>query len=240
MSPELAALLRLAARNPNAPWNLSYTLDFPYYGLGRTAHRSTTTNRTNQLSFGLEGNLDAIDGGWDFVASHGTTDARLLLARVRGSRARAHLDPVAELRPRLLPRRATRGRRATASPAASRPCTSGVPVFRPHSDITQDCLDAMIVELQHQAEMEQNFVEANVQGKLVEMPAGEARFSAGVHSRENTYRYIFDTLNTQSSFLDLGLGTFPANSTRGEDGRRRDLRRVVAAALERQDRRSST
>ena len=95
-------------------------------------------------------------------------------------------------------------------------CTSGVPVFRPHSDITQDCLDAMIVELQHQAEMEQNFIEANIQGKVLEMPAGEARFSAGVHSRENTYRYIFDTLNTQSSFLDLGLGTFPANSTRGE------------------------
>ena len=95
-------------------------------------------------------------------------------------------------------------------------CTSGVPVFRPHSDITQDCLDAMIVDLQHQSEMEQNFVEANVQGKLVDMPAGEARFSAGVHSRTNSYRYIFDTLNTQASYLDLGLGTFPANSTRGK------------------------
>src|SRR5690606_8447183 len=95
-------------------------------------------------------------------------------------------------------------------------CESGVPVFRPHSDITQDCLDAMIVELQHQAQMEQDLIEANVQGRLAQMPAGEARFSAGIHTRENTYRYNFDTLNTQSSFLDLGLGTFPANSTRGE------------------------
>ena len=48
------------------------------------------------------------------------------------------------------------------------------------------------------------------------MPAGEARFSAGVHTRENTYRYIFDHAEHAVSFLDLGLGTFPANSTRGE------------------------
>src|SRR5262249_985369 len=52
-------------------------------------------------------------------------------------------------------------------------------------------------------------------GHLIDLPAGEARFSVGSEYRKNEYYYIFDTLNTQDSFLDLGLGTFPANSTRG-------------------------
>ena len=214
VSPELDALLRSRTPNANAPWNLSYTLDFAHFGLGRP-RSIDSENRTNQLSFGLRGNLEGIDGSWDVVASHGTTDQGLLLVGY------AALERVRQL---IQSPNYGRGffRQANAGPPGNgfaggvASCTSGVPVFRPHSDVTQDCLDAMIVDLQHQSEMEQNFVEANVQGKLVDMPAGEARFSAGVHSRTNSYRYIFDTLNTQASYLDLGLGTFPANSTRGK------------------------
>jgi iron complex outermembrane receptor protein len=207
-------LLRSRTGNANAPWNLSYSLDFAHFGIGRSRSIDSET-RTNQLSFGLTGNLEGIDGSWDVVASHGTTDMGLLLVGYAG------LERVRQL---IQSPNYGRGffRQANAGPPGNgfaggvASCTSGVPVFRPHSDITQDCLDAMFVDLQHQSEMEQNFVEANVQGKLVDMPAGEARFSAGVHSRTNSYRYIFDTLNTQGSFLDLGLGTFPANSTRGK------------------------
>jgi iron complex outermembrane receptor protein len=213
VSPELGALLD-SRPNPNAPWNLSYTLDFAHFGLGRSRSIDSET-RTNQLSFGLRGALDGIDGTWDVVGSHGTTDMGLLLVGY------AALERVRQL---IQSPNYGRGffRQANAGPPGNgfaggvASCTSGVPVFRPHSDISRDCLDAMIVDLQHQSEMEQNFVEANVQGRLVNMPAGEARFSAGVHSRTNSYRYIFDTLNTQASYLDLGLGTFPANSTRGK------------------------
>jgi outer membrane receptor protein involved in Fe transport len=213
VSPELGALLD-SRTNPNDSWNLSYTLDFAHFGRGRS-RSIDSEQRTNQLSFGLRGTIEGIDGTWDVVASHGTTDMGLILAGY------AALERVRQL---IQAPNYGRGffRQANAGPPGNgfaggvASCTSGVPVFRPHSDISQDCLDAMIVELQHQSEMEQNFVEANVQGKLAEMPAGEARFSAGVHSRSNSYRYIFDTLNTQSSYLDLGLGTFPANSTRGK------------------------
>ena len=170
--------------NPNATWNLNYTLDFPYFGLGRSRSIDSAT-RTNQVSFRVAGEIEGFDGTWDVVASHGTTNLGLVLEGYAALERVRTAPPVAELRRRLLPpgqRRSSgqwlRGRR--------RDCTSGVPVFRPHSDITQDCLDAMIVQLQHQSEMEQNFVEANVQGKLVDMPAGEARFSAGFHSRSNT------------------------------------------------------
>ena len=233
VSPELDALLRSRTGNPNAPWNLSYSLDFAHFGIGRPRSIDSET-RTNQLSFGLTGNLEGIDGSWDVVASHGTTDTGLLLVGYAG------LERVRQL---IQSPNYGRGffRQANAGPPGNgfaggvASCTSGVPVFRPHSDITQDCLDAMFVDLQHQSEMEQNFVEANVQGKLVEMPAGEARFSAGVHSRTNTYRYIFDTLNTQGSFLDLGLGTFPANSTRGKTEVSEVYGELLLPLFERQD-----
>jgi iron complex outermembrane recepter protein len=213
VSPELAALLD-SRSNPNATWNLNYTLDFAHFGLGRSRSIDSET-RTNQVSLGLQGRIEGFDGTWDVVASHGTTNLGLVLEGY------AALERVRQL---LQSPNYGRGffRQANAGPPGNgfaggvASCTSGVPVFRPHSDITQDCLNAMIVQLQHQSEMEQNFVEANLQGKLVDMPAGEARFSTGVHSRSNTYQYIFDTLNTQSSYLDLGLGTFPANSTRGK------------------------
>ncbi|HEX6997228.1 MAG TPA: TonB-dependent receptor [Gammaproteobacteria bacterium] len=212
VSPELAALLD-SRTDPDADWSLNYTLDFPHFGRG-VPRQVVSENRTNQFSFGLQGEIDGIDGGWDLVASHGTSQLSILLQGFAS---------VERLRTIMQSPNYGRGffRQGNAGPPGNgfaggvATCTSGIPVFRPHWDITQDCLDAIIVELQHQSEMEQNFVEANVQGKLVDMPAGEARFSVGTHWRENTYRYIFDTLNTQASFLDQGLGTFPANSTRG-------------------------
>jgi outer membrane receptor protein involved in Fe transport len=94
-------------------------------------------------------------------------------------------------------------------------CASGVPIFGPHDQISADCLKILFVEMNNQADMKQDFVEANVQGRLVKMPAGEARFSAGVHSRENTYQYLFDPLNAESSFLDGPVGNFPADNTEG-------------------------
>jgi outer membrane receptor protein involved in Fe transport len=73
----------------------------------------------------------------------------------------------------------------------------------------------MTVQLQHQSKMTQDDFQANLQGHLFNLPAGEVRFALGSEYRKNDYRYIFDFLNTQDSFLDLGLGTFPANSTSG-------------------------
>ncbi len=91
-----------------------------------------------------------------------------------------------------------------------------MPVFDAnHGDISQDCLNVMYVTLNHQSEMDQKFIEGNVQGRAFKMPAGEARFSAGVHSRTNSYYYIFDPLQTENSFNDNPEG-FPADNTKGE------------------------
>lgn len=215
VSPELAALLD-SRPNPEADWSFNYGMDFGDFGAPGNLYRSIfSETRTNQASFGLRGDIDAIDGTWDVIVSQGSAklDLRLegyaSLARVRtilgspnfgqGFFAQGNAAP---------PGFGFSGGIAT--------CTSGVPVFgRSHGAISQDCLDAMYVTLNHQSEMEQKFVEGNVQGHAFDLPAGEARFSAGMHSRSNSYYYIFDQLQTGNSFNDNPEG-FPADNTKGE------------------------
>jgi outer membrane receptor protein involved in Fe transport len=215
VSPELEALL--ASRNdPDADFSFNYGLDFSAFGAAGAHDRSIySETRTNQISFGLRGDVDGIDGTWDVLVSEGRSK---LDVRLEGY---ASLERTRT----LFTRSPNWGYGFFAQGNAGVPgggfsggvarCTSGMPVFRNHADISEDCLKAIFTTLNHQSEMKQKFVEANLQGHLVDMPAGEARFSAGVHSRENSYYYIFDPLQTQESFNDNPMG-FPANNTIGE------------------------
>ena len=65
-------------------------MDFGDFGAPGNLYRSVfSETRTNQMSFGLKGEIEAIDGSWDIIASKGTAklDLRLegyaSLARVR-------------------------------------------------------------------------------------------------------------------------------------------------------------
>ena len=215
VSQELAALLD-SRPDPEANWSFNYGMDFGDFGAPGNYYRSVfSESRTNQLSFGLNGQLDAIDGTWDVVASSG--EAKLDI----------HLEGYASLtRVRTLLGSPNWGYGFFAQGNSGIPgngfsggiatCTSGVPVFgRNHGDISQDCLDVMYVTLNHQSRMDQKFVEANLQGRAFKMPAGEARFSAGIHSRTNSYYYIFDPLQTENSINDNPEG-FPADNTKGQ------------------------
>jgi iron complex outermembrane recepter protein len=215
VSPELAALLD-SRPDPEATWSFNYGMDFGDYGAPGNLYRSVfSETRTNQLSFGLKGRLDAIDGTWDVIASKGTAKLDL------------HLEGYASLtRVRTLLASPNFGKGFFAQGNSGAPgfgfsggiaqCTSGVPVFGAnHGAISQDCLNAMYVTLNHQSAMDQKFIEGNVQGRAWNMPAGEARFSAGVHSRTNSYYYIFDPLQTENAFNDNPEG-FPADNTKGE------------------------
>jgi outer membrane receptor protein involved in Fe transport len=214
VSAELAQVLD-SRPDPEADWSFNYGMDFGDFGAPGNLYRSVfSETRTNQLSFGLKGDLDAIDGGWDIVASQGTAKLDI------------HLEGYASLaRVRTLLGSPNFGKGFFAQGNSGTPgngfsggiarCTSGVPVFGNHGNISQDCLDVMYVTLNHQSRMDQKFVEANLQGHAFNMPAGEARFSAGFHTRENSYYYIFDPLQTENSFNDNPEG-FPADNTKGE------------------------
>jgi iron complex outermembrane receptor protein len=215
VSPELAQLLN-SRNDPNADWSFNFGLDFADWGAPGAKVRSIfNETRTNQLAFGLRGDVEAIDGTWDVLVSEGKAKLDVRLEGY-GSLERTRT---------LFTRSPNWGYGFFAQGNAGNPgggfsggvarCTGGMPVWRNHGQISPDCLDAIFTTLNHQSEMTQKFVEANVQGHLVDMPAGEARFSAGVHSRENSYYYIFDPLQTQESFNDNPMG-FPANNTEGE------------------------
>lgn len=215
VSPELASLLN-SRPNQNENYSFNFGLDFASFGAPGAHHRSIySETRTDQLSGGLKGEIAAIDGGWDILVSQGTSKLDLNL------KGYASLERTRT----LFTRSPNWGHGFFAQGNSGVPgggfsggvatCTSGMPVWANHDQISQDCLDAIFVTLNHQSEMDQKFVEANIQGHLVDMPAGEARFSAGVHSRTNSYYYYFDPLQTGDSFNDNPMG-FPANNTEGE------------------------
>jgi outer membrane receptor protein involved in Fe transport len=213
VSPELAQLLN-SRNNPNANYSFNFGLDFSAFGAPGAHDRSIySETRTGQVNFGLRGDIDAFDGTWDVLIAEGKSK---LDVRLEGYASLERTRTLFTRSPNwgygFFAQGNAQGGGFSGGVAR---CTSGMPVFRNHGDISEDCLAAIFSTLNHQSEMTQKFVEANVQGRLVDMPAGEARFSAGVHSRENSYYYIFDPLQTQESFNDNPMG-FPANNTLGE------------------------
>ena len=210
--PGELALLLDSRPNPEADWNLNFFFDYPLWGLSDPRLIDTET-KTNQYNFGFEGRIDAIDGTWDITASHGTTTTILNLKGYAGLQRHRQLITSPNYGKGFV--REGNSFSAVNFSGGLATCTSGIPVFRDHSDISQDCLDTFLVDLQNNAEMRQNFVQANIQGRLMDLPAGEARFAAGYEWRRNNYHYIFDTLTTQNSFLDLSMGTFPADNVVG-------------------------
>lgn len=212
--PELKAVLD-SRRNPNENWSLNYFLDFVNYGVADTyTHTIINESRTNEILVGLSGDLDVIDGHWDIAVSRGKSKND---AQVLGYASVERLRTVMTRSPNwgygffvqgnsIPPGNGFGGGVVT--------CTSGMPVFRSHDQVSRDCLDAVFVEMSNQSEMDQEYIEANIEGHLVEMPAGEARFSAGYHSRENSYYFMHDPLQTLQSFLDNAMD-FPKNNSTG-------------------------
>src|SRR5690606_26482868 len=58
--------------DPNADESINFGLAFASFGVPGANHRSIySESRTNQISVGLRGGIDAIDGSWDLIVSRG-------------------------------------------------------------------------------------------------------------------------------------------------------------------------
>jgi iron complex outermembrane recepter protein len=211
--PELNALL--ASRpNPEESWRMNHFFDYLLYDKGDPRLIDTESN-TWQLQLGFDGQIPAIDGTWDIVGASGKSTTILNL---KGYGA------LERYRALVTSPNYGMGFNRQGNPIGNgfsgglATCSTGLPIFRPHNEVSDDCLNVFMVDLQNNAQMQQDYVEMNVQGRLVQLPAGEARFAAGYQWRRNMYYYYFDTLTTQNSFLDLSLGTFPADNTQGRFG----------------------
>ena len=208
--PELQALLD-SREDPEATWQMNHFFDYPLYDKGAPRLIDTETN-TWQLQLGLDGAIPAIDGTWEVMGATGKSTTILNLQGYAGLERYRGLVTSPNYGMGFNRQGNETGNGFSGGLAQ---CTTGLPIFRPHDQVSDDCLDVFMVDLQNNAQMRQDYVEINTQGRLLDLPAGEARFAAGYQWRRNTYFYKFDTLTTQNSYLDLSLGTFPADNTEG-------------------------
>lgn len=94
-------------------------------------------------------------------------------------------------------------------------CDSGLPIFKgTTAETSPNCLNNIIGNYDSQTTVSQDIVEGNVQGKIIDMKAGELRFAAGASQRSNSF--IYEPANAQSSIFDVPLGIFVSNPARGK------------------------
>ena len=189
--------------NPSAPWALFQVLD--WFG----PLKSTNTSNVWQIMAGLEGKMPIKDWTWEAYYSRGNTGtlsetttpslqryAMLINAPNFGKNAVIKSPPTGVL--------AGRGYELR--------CTSGLPVFSEFTP-SADCLNSVSTRTRQITELSQDIFEANVQGGAFELPAGEARFAAGVSYRKNDFR--FDPGYPVEQVMDNPIGLFASNGTSG-------------------------
>lgn len=192
--------------DPTAPFDLRALLPF-----NRTSDTDVTTY---SLIAGLEGEFPGSDWTWEFFASKGEAETTVLqrgfasLQRLRAVMQQPGFGRGFELK-------SNDGPPDFGFGGATATCTTGLNPFAWDS-VSPDCFDAVNANISTKQLMEQDVWQANFQGGLGSLPAGEARAAAGLNYRENAYTFQNDTLVTQgSSFLEQAAGLYPAGSSAG-------------------------
>jgi outer membrane receptor protein involved in Fe transport len=210
LPPELDALMN-ARRGPqgqngaNLPVTFGRALDFV------PARTNENDIESYQLVFGLEGDLPGIDWSWDAHLSYGETTTTIVnrdfvpLENYRAVVQSPNFGHGAFL---------VGNQVGGGTAAGEAQCTSGLPVFG-NFEASKDCIEAITADLIHTSKMEQTVFEANIQGGVLDLPAGEVRSALGFQHRENSYDYITDFTGDQFNFTNQIVGLFPLGSSQG-------------------------
>lgn len=163
---DLAALL--ASRpNPTAPFYLTKRLDD--VGL----REQTDKYNVYQLLGGLRGDLPKGDITWDVYASYGSTQANIT------DRGYPLLAGVSAL---------------FAAPDGGKSiCAGGFNPFGVQA-LSAECQTYLKRTITSVTDVKQTVIEGSAQGRLFDLPAGEARFAIGADYRKNSYAYQPDAL----------------------------------------------
>lgn len=212
ITPEFALLLNSRA-NAAGAWILET------YPTDSFDDRSTVnTNSLWQIDAGVNYKLPFGDWTGDASVSHGQT------ATYNNAYGNNSLT-----RWRMLVTQPDYGRNAAlssntpeTSPVASPPqsvgfggaditCRTGFydMIFKGDVRPSDDCRTAVQANLQTHTANVQDVFEANVQGGLFELPAGQVRANVGAQYRKNESRFTPDILQSTSSFADQVVGVYP-------------------------------
>ncbi len=177
--------------------------------------RETFTDVTTyNIQAGFEGSIPGTDWTWEAYVNHGVSST---FARQTGIYSLMRMRTVMQSgnfgEGFIQQGNAEQG----GFGASTATCTSGLNFFIPPSGgYSEDCLEAIRADLKNRSEMRQTIVEANLQGGLFTLPAGDLRFALGASYRENDYEFLNDTLTTQGrSFDDQALGIYPSGNSFG-------------------------
>jgi iron complex outermembrane receptor protein len=229
--PELATLLnnRVDLFGNSLPaggtWQLARNLNF--LGGPRSGDNLTTEY---QILAGVKGNLPFKDWTYDIYGSHGQTTLinkgygyastlryRAVVQGVPSINVPAYgKDPsVAQAIGGVAPS-VNWGQNFLYAPVLGTQisCTSGLPLFSNFTP-SQDCIDAVGTTLVTTSRVKQDIVEANFQGGLFNLPAGELRGALGATYRRDRSVYTPDTELDRESVFDQPIGLFPSNDSAG-------------------------
>lgn len=186
---------------PDETWQLNRGLDF----LGQFG--PSNDSDVYQIMAGVEGSLSN-DWTWEAYYSSGETTAETVYTTLPSVQRWQGLVAAPNF-----------GQNATIVSSIGgnyqMTCTSGLPIFYGTTETTsQNCLDAIVGRFKSITNITQDIFEANIEGKIADMRAGELRFAAGIGNRQNGF--VYEPANPQASVYDAPLGLFVSNPTAGE------------------------
>lgn len=202
--PDNIAALLLSRPDPDAPFIANYSLQ----NFGRRG--VDAFNNTFQMQLGFEGEIPGTDWTWDIIGSHGETVAKTnLTGLVSLERFRTILTSPNYGRNFF----ALGNNGARYGSTAS--CDTGLSPFIANAAFSQDCDLATSVDTQFENRIYQDLIEANLQGGLLELPAGQLRFALGAAYRDNGIDFTSDSSAFEGSSFYETSNTFPQASTSG-------------------------
>jgi outer membrane receptor protein involved in Fe transport len=98
-------------------------------------------------------------------------------------------------------------------------CTSGFygSIFgAPGTAPSADCITAIAAPLQTFTGMQQDDVQANFNGTLFKLPAGDVSAAVGFEYRRDSGQFTPDNLQSTYSFLDQGIGLYPLGTVNNQ------------------------
>lgn len=200
---ELATLLD-ARPDPNAPWEMESDLN--YLGPRELDNHSSIY----QAMVGLDGILPFHDWTWELYASHGETTVLSNMDNGYASE-QEYLSVVESPYYGKGYTAASPGGSATGFTAS---CTTGLPVFSNFVP-SQDCLNAIEIDMKNLTTVSQNIVEWDSQGRLFDLWAGGVRGSLGADFRQDSASYSPDALGNGFSTYEQPVGVFSSAAASG-------------------------
>jgi iron complex outermembrane recepter protein len=93
-------------------------------------------------------------------------------------------------------------------------CTSGFydTLFAGDQPASANCMNAIAAPLQTYTAMQQDIVEADFNGTLFKLPAGDVSAALGYQYRRDAGQFVPDNLQSTYSFLDQTVGLYPLGS----------------------------